>query len=96
MHPRADIVYYRHKWKVYPDVRVDDAVILVYHMFEAKMHIFHRGSVTSMGNPFLPGFQKFSCLKVRYKSFGQLPEPVLAQTSSYQTRVFVGVQTSDS
>ena len=44
-----------------PDVRVDDVVILVYHMFEAKMLTFHRRSVTSKGNLFSKSFHVLKC-----------------------------------
>ena len=51
----------------YPDVRIVVVMILVYHMFEAKMLTFHRRRITSKGDLFFPDFQKFSCPEVRSK-----------------------------
>ena len=43
----------------YPDVRIENSVILICHMFWAKMPTQARGTF------FLPGFQKFSYSEVR-------------------------------
>ena len=51
----------------YPDVRVENAVILIYHMFWAKM--LEGEASKEMGTFFLPGILKFSCPEVRSSEF---------------------------